>query len=204
MRWHDLSMDLEEKTPVFPGDAPGEFARLEAHGIRATRLGFSTHYGTHVDAPLHMLAGGKNLSEFGLEKFIGEGVVIDARGQREIRPKLDAVKAGDIVFFRTGHTDKASEPDYFDFERNPVIPLDTADALVAKKAKMVGLDSFTVDNEPYAVHQRFMKAGILIVENLVGLAPLAGKRVEVMALPLKVKDADGSPCRVIARPLDGT
>ncbi len=194
-------MELSEQTPVFPGDAPGEFKPGETHGIRATRLGFSTHFGTHVDAPLHMVKGGKTLSDFGLERFIGEGVVVDARGQRKIRPKLDGIKAGDLVFFLTGHTDKASDPDYFDFAKNPVIPLETAQALVEREAKMVGLDSFTVDNEPYSVHKLFMKKDLLIVENLVGLAPLAGKRVEIVVLPLKVKDSDGAPCRVIARPL---
>ncbi len=194
-------MELSEQTPVFPGEAPAEFARMEAHGIKATRLGFTTHFGTHVDTPLHMVAGGKTLSDFGLERFVGEGVVIDARGQKEIKPKLDAVKAGDLVFFLTGHTDKVGDPDYFDFGKNPVIPLATAQALVDRKAKMVGLDSFTVDNAPYDVHKLFMKKDLLIVENLVGLAPLAGKRVEIVVLPLKVKDADGAPCRVIARPL---
>ncbi len=108
---------------------------------------------------------------------------------------IDDVKRNDIVFFYTGHTKKAYSEDFF--KNNPVITKKTAQKLIDKKVKIVGLDSYTPDNEPFEVHKLFFKHNILIVENLVNLAQLSGKRFKCYILPLKIQDADGAPCRVV-------
>lgn len=200
MRIIDLTMEISEKTPVFPGDPKQEirqFATIPGNGWNEKRLTINSHFGTHMDAPFHMLPDGKKLTDFPLEKFVGEAVVIDVRGQREINTDLSAVNKNDIVFFYTGHTDKAGSDTFF--ENNPVITERTAEKLIEKGVKIVGLDSYTPDNEPYAVHKMLFSHDILIVENLVNLKQLVGKRFECFILPLKIKDADGAPCRVIAR-----
>ena len=142
-----------------------------------------------------MVANGKTLSDYPLEKFVGEGIVLDVRGQEEIEAKLDAVREGDIVFFLTSHSDKIYENDYF--YNNPVLTPKTAQELVDKKVKIVGLDAPTLDNEPYTHHKLFFKHDILIVENLVNLKKLSGMRFQCYVLPLKIIDGDGAPCRVI-------
>ena len=116
-------------------------------------------------------------------------------GQKEIETKLDRVKEGDIVFFLTPHSDKVYENYYF--TSNPVLTQKTAQELVDKKIKMVGFDSPTPDNDPYTLHKLFFRHDILIVENLVNLKKFAGKRFQCIVLPLKIKDGDGAPCRVI-------
>ena len=63
--------------------------------------------------------------------------------------------------------------------------------------KIVGIDSFSPDNEPFEVHKMFFKNEILIVENLVNLEKLNGKRFKCYIFPLKIQDADGAPCRVV-------
>jgi kynurenine formamidase len=62
---------------------------------------------------------------------------------------------------------------------------------------MVGLDSYSPDNEPFEIHKMLLKRDILIVENLVNLDRLVGKRFRCYVMPLKIQDADGAPCRVI-------
>ena len=130
-----------------------------------------------------------------MEKFVGECIVLDVRGQKEIEANLDSIKKGDVVFFLTSHSDKVYEKDYF--TSTPVLTQKTAQELVDKKIKIVGLDSPTPDNEPYTLHKLFFKHDILIVENLVNLKKLEGKRFQCYILPLKIKDGDGAPCRVI-------
>jgi len=78
-----------------------------------------------------------------------------------------------------------------------VISRETAEKLIAKKIRIVGLDSLTPDNEPYDIHKMLFRHGILIVENLVNLDKLKGKRFKCYIMPLKIKDADGAPCRII-------
>ncbi|MBI5390960.1 cyclase family protein [Candidatus Woesearchaeota archaeon] len=194
----DLTLPIDEKTPVFPGDPAVEIKQLATiaqQGWNEKRITFNSHFSTHIDAPFHMLQQGKKLTDFPPETWIGEAIVIDARGQQEIEPELKGVKKGDFVFFCTGHVKKAYTKDYF--KLNPVITRKTAEALVQKKVRMVGLDSFTPDNPPYEMHKLLFKHDILIIENLVGLEKLCGKRFTCFVFPLKIKDADGAPCRVM-------
>lgn len=195
----DLTMPIDEKTPVFPGDPKQEItqnATIEKDGWNEKRLTFNSHFGTHIDAPFHMLANGKKLDELPLEKFIGKAVVIDVRGQKEIAPDLKGVKKDDIVFFRTDHIKKAYSKDFF--KANPVITEETAKLLIQKGVKVVGLDSYTPDNDPYKIHKLFFKHDILIIENLINLDKLKQKRFDCYIMPLKIRRADGAPCRVFA------
>lgn len=200
MKTIDLTMEISEKTPVFPGDPAQEItqcATIEKNGWNEKRMAFNSHFGTHIDAPFHMQADGKKLDEFSIESFVGNAIVVDARGQKEIVADLGNVKENDFVFFCTNHTKKAHSKEFF--ENNPVIPLQTAQELVDKKVSVVGIDSYTPDNEPFETHKLLFKHNIRIVENLVGLEELIGKRFECFVLPLKIADADGAPCRVVAR-----
>lgn len=198
MKIFDLSMPIDERTPTFPGDPKQEIkqvATIRKNGWNEKRLTINSHFSTHIDAPFHMLENGKKLTDFPIETFIGEAIVIDTRNQFEIEPNLDDVKSNDIVFFFTGHTKKAYSENFF--KNNPVMTKNTAQKLIDKKIKIVGLDSFTPDNEPFEVHKLFFKHNILIVENLVNLDQLIGKRFKCYILPLKIQDADGAPCRVV-------
>ncbi|MBI4173997.1 MAG: cyclase family protein [Candidatus Aenigmarchaeota archaeon] len=195
----DLTLSIDNKTPNWPGDPEiviRQFSTAEKDGIGKKVLTFHSHFATHIDAPSHMLANGKTLSDYPMEKFVGAAIVLDARGQQEVEANLGSVKEGDIVFFLTAHSDKVYEKSYF--ANNPVLSPKTAQELVAKKIKMVGLDAPTPDNEPYALHKLFFKHDILIIENLVNLKGLVGKRFQCYVLPLKIQDGDGAPCRVIA------
>ena len=195
----DLTMPIDERTPAFPGDPAFEtkqIATIENNGWNVKRLCLNSHFSTHVDVPLHMIENGKTLSDYPLEKFIGEAVVLDVRGQSEIVADLSEVRKGDIVFFLTGHSKKAYDRDYF---RNPpLISERTAQELVDKEINIVGIDSFTPDKIPCAVHKMFMRADILIVENLINLEKLAGRRFWCCIMPLHIRNGDGAPCRVAA------
>lgn len=195
----DLTMPIDERTPVFPGDPEQEIeqiAEVEKDGWTEKRLTFNSHFSTHIDAPIHMKPGGKTLDDFDIDYFIGEAVVIDASDQKKIEPSLEAVQEDDIIFFYTGHMDKAYEEDFF--EDNPVITEETAEKLIDKEVRIVGLDSYTPDNDPFPVHKKLFAEDILIVENLVNLEELVGERFQCYILPLKIRDADGAPCRVLA------
>jgi len=197
MKIIDLTMPLDEKTPNFPGDPKIEIKRhtLPKYKVGKTFLSIHSHIATHIDAPSHMIENGKTLSDYPMEKFVGEAVVMDVLGMDKIEADLSTVKEDDIVFFYTDHSRKAYDPDYF--QNNPVITKETGKALIEKKIKTVGLDSFTPDNEPYDIHKMFLSNDILIVENLVNLKSVTGRRFQCFILPLKLTHADGAPCRVV-------
>ncbi|HLU95306.1 MAG TPA: cyclase family protein [Thermobifida alba] len=195
----DLSVPVTERTPVYPGDPRIRIepaADLTVHGYRCHRVSMGTHAGTHVDAPSHMLADGAGLDRYPVERFVGRGRHVDARGGFT----LDAVRragiaAGDIVLFHTGMGDRYHEPSYF--TDHPALPLDIAEYLVERRVSMVGVDMCSVDHEPFETHRTLLAGDVLIIENLTGLDRLAGREFRVYALPLRL-EADGAPVRAVA------
>jgi len=196
----DLSVDLNEKTPVYPGDPETKISPagiLETNGYQDHYVCMGTHVGTHMDAPSHMIVGGKNLNEFPIEKFSGRGVYIQVDGDfdtEEIR-KVD-IQEGDIVLFHTGMSEKYHEAAYF--EKYPAMSEEIAKWLVENKVKIVGVDTCSVDNaENFPVHKILLGNEILIIENLLNLDLIARMPFKVHAFPIKLQ-IDGAPVRVVA------
>ncbi len=60
MKLIDLSVLLNEKAPVYPGDPKTvikQAGALDKDGANDNYVSVGTHVGTHIDAPFHMLAG---------------------------------------------------------------------------------------------------------------------------------------------------
>jgi arylformamidase len=75
--------------------------------------------------------------------------------------------------------------------------------MVRQKVPVVAIDYLSVD--PFdandnPVHRILLEAAIPIIEG-VDLSEVKPGRYEMVALPLKVAQADGSPARVILRPV---
>lgn len=199
----DLTHVLEAGLPVYPGDTSPTFEQkgsLDKEGCINTTISSTVHAGTHIDAPSHVLLNGKKISEYPLEKFIGTGITLDARGKSAIDASLligKNISVGDIVIVITGWYKKFGEVNYY--SDAPLITLDFAEQLAKLKISMLGLDTPSPDVSPFEIHKILLAEEILIIENLNNTESLLGeKNFEVIALPLNIQ-ADGSPVRVIAR-----
>lgn len=199
MTYIDLTMPLNPQTPVYPGDplvGVEKAADLEQDGYLDHVLHVGTHNGTHIDAPAHMVAGGKLLDHFPIDCFVGQGKVVDVR--EGITPEVleDAgIEADDIVLFYTGASERYDAPGYYETKLS--VDEDTLEFLISRRIKMFGVDAGSVDDEPFPVHKALLSNDILIIENLVHLRSLVGKRFKITALPLNV-NVEGCPARVIA------
>jgi len=193
----DLTMLINDKTPSWPEAKKQEIKQISTvkqTGFNVKSLSFESHFGTHIDAPFHILNNGKKLEDFSLETFFGSAIVIPLDSFEKYAKKI---KKNDIVLLYTGQSKKAFDKDYF--ENTPLVPIGVAQKLVKKKVKIVGIDSSSMDNAPYKIHNLILSNNILIIENLANLDKLVGKRLELIVLPLKLDNADGAPCRVIAK-----
>lgn len=199
MTYIDLTMPLNQKTPVYPGDPEVKVdvaAQLDKDGYLDHVLHVGTHNGTHIDAPAHMVKDGKLLNQFSVDHFIGPAKLIDARdGFNTSAVEQADIKADDIVLFYTGTSENYNSPTYY--RDHQVVTPEVAEALVAHKVKMVGIDTGSIDMEPFEVHKKLLSNDVLIIENLVGLKDLLSKSFMVYALPLNL-DVEGSPARVVA------
>ena len=195
----DLSVPLNERTPVYPGDPQ---TTIRSNGILA-KDGYEdhfvcvgTHVGTHIDAPRHMIEGGKTLDQIPIEQFSGRGVYVKVEGVFDLdKVKKAPIQAGDIVVFHTNMSDLYDQSEYH--ESYPVITEDIARDLAGKNIKMIGVDMCSPDKEPFPVHKILLGSEILIIENLTNLGTLAGKEFKIFAFPIKLT-LDGAPARVIA------
>jgi len=196
----DLSIPLNEDTPVYPGDPKTQIKRagiLEKDGYSDHYVCIGTHVGTHIDAPSHMISGGENIDKIPLGKFTGRGVYIKVSNKKfdieEIKKTL--IKKGDVVFFHTSMSDEYQTPEYF--TSYPAIPESVVNYLVEKNIKVVGVDMCSVDHEPFPVHKILLREEILLIENLTNLDKLKGQQFKIYALPIRLQ-IDGAPARVIA------
>jgi arylformamidase len=81
------------------------------------------------------------------------------------------------------------------------VAADGAEYLVAHGVKLVGVDYLSVEpfgSKDHPVHHTLLRASVVIVEGL-NLAEVPPGDYEVMALPVKLRGADGAPARVILR-----
>lgn len=191
-----------ENMPVYPGDDPAKLvceASFPHDPYVCHRIESGIHVGTHMDAPLHMVEGGKKLTEFPLEKFTGRGHLIDARNCPSIDADLLAdhdINAGDIVLVFTGFGNKFKDPDYFDTD--PDFTESFSKKLVERGVDIVGMDMAGPDHAPFPMHHILLGNDVLIIENLTNLESLLNaKNFRIHAYPVKL-DVEGAPVRVVA------
>src|SRR5699024_109528 len=66
---------------TYPGDPAvtcSPALRIETDGVSVAHWGLGSHAGTHVDAPAHVVEGGRTLDEVGLDELCGEAIVLRA------------------------------------------------------------------------------------------------------------------------------
>lgn len=199
MKYIDLSRKITTDLSVWPTD-PFELKKVIKYGFVVDNiLNSSMHVGTHVDASQHMIEGGKTVSDYPIEKFMGRGKLIDARGKLEIDVDLLEgvdIQKDDIVFVLTGCDDKFGTSEYF--ENYPVFATSFANKLVELGVKIVGMDSPSPDCAPFPVHKILLGNDVLIIEMMTNLDKLLDvKSFNVIALPPNFETA-GSFIRVIA------
>lgn len=206
MRVIDLTHTIRPNMPVFPGTpAPvlQPAATLKTAGFRETGLILTSHTGTHIDAPAHLLPQGATLDAYPVERLIGRGFLLDCRGQAmepQLLEGIPAVQARDaFLLLHTGWWEKWDSEAYF--QGCPFLPPAMASAMVELGLRGVGIDGPSVDpvsSTSLPSHRILLRAGLLILENLTRLDQLTDAPFTLYALPLPYPNADGAPARVIA------
>lgn len=205
MKVYDLTHDLQDGLNAFPGDPPCRITTAHAYenGYFVSKISMCTHTGTHIDTPVHRIQGGKSISGFGVDAFIAERCrVIDCRdhdGEIDsafLTAHAEEIRGCDGILFRSGwEKNWGSDAFYCDF---PGISEDAAQTLKGFGVRMVGIETPSVNSARHdTVHEALLKEEIIIVEAVCGMEQLEGT-FEFHAVPLKLKERDGSPVRAYA------
>ena len=212
MKVIDLTLTVSNKIPAFPGSPQPNFIpweNIKEDGYNLELLFLSSHTGTHLDAPHHFLEKGAKIHEISLKKLVSEAVLIKSRKKsneaitktdiQKFEKKHEKIDGFSSVIFSTGWQRNLQKKYYF--TKNPGLSVSAAKYLASKKIGLVGIDSPSIDLgtvSKFSVHQIFAKKGILIVENLANLGKIKSSKFHIVVLPLKLKNATGSPVRAIA------
>jgi arylformamidase len=175
--------------------------------VNVTRIEMGAHTGTHMDAPFHFDAKGTGVDQLPLDVLIGPCRVFDlSREPGHItRAGLEQCDLAGVTraLFKTRNSRHWAN-DHHEFDRQFVaIAADAASYLVERQVKLVGVDYLSVEafgSREFPVHNTLLGAGVVIIETL-NLSGVAAGDYELIALPLKLKDADGAPARVVLRTL---
>ena len=212
MKVIDLTLTVSNKIPTFPGSPQPNFIpweNIKEDGYNLELLFLSSHTGTHMDAPHHFLEKGAKIHEISLKKLVSEAVLIQSRKKsnesitktdiQKFEKKHGKIDGFSSVIFSTGWQRNLQKKYYF--TESPGLAVSAAKYLASKKISLVGIDSPSIDlgtDSKFSVHQIFAKKGMLIVENLANLDKIKSPTFHLVVLPLKLKNATGSPVRAIA------
>jgi arylformamidase len=207
--WIDISVPVSPRLPVWPGSPAIELERRLDLGrgdpVNDTIIRFSVHTGTHLDAPLHFLAGGTSVDLLPLHVLIGPAYVasvlqVDAI-TADVLERLDVPPVTERLLLQTRNS--AAWASVGEFQTDYVaLTADAAQWLVDRSIKLIGVDYLSVQryHDGPETHLVLLGAGLVIVEglNLSGVEP---GEYELICLPLRLAGAEGAPARAVLRKL---
>lgn len=201
MRIWDISPLVTKDLAVFPGDVA--FRRDVSMSFPKDHLALSSvtttlHLGAHADSSGHYHAQGKGIEARPLERYLGPCQVIDvklARGERILPAHLnEAIRAPRVLFKTLSFPD----PNFWNDDFNSLSP-ELIDHLADRGVVLVGLDTPSVDpaaSRALESHQALFRRDLAVLEGLI-LDQVSPGLYSLIALPLRLKDADASPVRAI-------
>lgn len=208
MKTWDISVALDDRLPVWPGSPGWETEVLQAidadSEANVSRLALDLHTGTHVDAPLHFVEGGKTVEQIPLERTLGPAWVADLTRVDKVIRTEDLASAGiperaGRLLLKTRNselwTSSRFEPDY--------VALDGGAArwLVGAGIELVGIDYLSIQKfeDGPEVHEILLEEETVILEGL-DLSDVEAERFyRLCCLPLKIAGVEASPVRAILR-----
>ncbi|MEQ8554972.1 MAG: cyclase family protein [Cyclobacteriaceae bacterium] len=183
--------------------------KLEKDGWNAQTLEIYSHAGTHMDAPYHFGVSNQTIDDFLPGRFIltchlakinvtKDRYLIEVDNLGAVQ---DKIQPGEGLILQTGWSQHLGQPRYR--EGLPRISEGLAKWIVEKQIKFLGVEPPSVADvndleEVTRIHRLLLGGDVIIVEGLTNLEFLSQPRFTVIALPLKIKDGDGAPARVIA------
>jgi arylformamidase len=205
-QWIDISQPINSNLAHWPEDTPFSYevtySKEQTGTVNIGKITTSLHSGTHVDAPFHFMNNGAKILELDINLYIGPCRLIDVSPHIRIdREVLSHFNLDDVTRLLL-KTSIPNNPTLFP-ESIPFITSDSAAFLKEKGIKLIGVDVPSVDpldSKEMEGHHALYKNGIHILENVM-LDHVKPGDYELIALPLPLQDADGSPVRAVIRPL---
>lgn len=204
--WLDVTVPVSPDSPVWPGDPSPVITAVARHDggdtYHLTEVFMGVHSGTHIDAPLHFIAEGKDITQLDLTRMMGTVRILDATAIHRISADWLSGHSFDLdekIIFKT-IADTANRSDFMNESDFTALDEKAAKFLVEKGITLVGIDglSIAVGDELTQTHRRLLESEVIIIEhlNLHGILP---GLYEIIALPMLIAGSEAAPARVLLR-----
>lgn len=190
------------------------FDKGDSLNTRSFKL--NSHWYTHIDAPLHVMENGKNLSDFPLDILVSNATIIDLSFVKEnegitrkhLEKSIDGITCESVILLKTDWDQKTNWTTKDYWSKAPYVTEEAAIYLREINPRVVGFD-FPQDydirmigkkNEKeidLTTHIHLLQHDILLIEYLANLWKIKQKSIGFIALPLAVPNTDGAPIRAI-------
>jgi arylformamidase len=205
----DISVSLDTALPTWPGSIGMKVERLycfeNGNDVNVSKLTCDVHTGTHIEAPLHFIPDGYNVTQIPLDLLIGDVFVAYIPLARVITPSelasLDVPRGTERLLLRTMNSklwkngSGIFHPDYVALTR------EAAQWIVDRGIKLLGVDYLSVEiygDQSSSTHKTLLSGGVIILEGL-NLSEINPGIYELICLPLKLVGAEGAPARAVLR-----
>jgi len=201
----DISPLIDPAINVWPGDTPYvhtvNLDMAAGSNITLSDIRTTVHVGAHTDAPSHYVADGEDIASRRLDYYVGPCAVIGvgvARGERILPRHVDAAQVtAPRVLFRTG---TFPDPRHWNDDFASLSP-ELVDFLHERGVILIGIDTPSVDpfhSKELEAHHAFARHDMATLEGIV-LEGVEDGEYELIALPLRLRNADASPVRAVLR-----
>jgi len=204
--WIDITRPVDETLVTWPGRSRPvrrwEKSLAAGDHCNVSAWEWNAHSGTHVDAPLHFIQGGRSIDQLPPEIFLGDCRVLELAP--DTFPPLDETTARRYagtkrLLVKTGHSHPSRDGSYK--PHDPLMTEKAASLLVESGLMLIGTDRLSVDDSmgrSFGLHLLFLDAGCVIVEGLL-LADAPEGAYHLSALPLRLGGAEASPIRALLK-----
>ena len=168
------------------------------------RIDMIANSGTYLDAPFHRFADGPDIAGLDLAQLAAlPGMVVRQPWESGLAVGIEKFEgldvAGKAVLVHTGW-DRHWRTDAY-FEEHPFLTAEAAQWLADKDARLVGIDSYNIDDtrtKGRPVHTALLGAGVLICEHMTNLGALPDAGFAFTAAPPKIVGMGTFPVRAFA------
>lgn len=213
MKIIDLSLTLDSEcmtcgTPWHQKVEIRQMGRLDEVGRNTHSILLGSHSGTHMDAPLHFYNDTEGIDQADLEKICGKITVVDftcmGAGSVVEYQDVKGLSVTERMLFRFDWWKNWKKPHYY--KCFPFFSEEAVSCLIERGMRVMALDTPSPDDgsaisnkDDSPNHKKLLENRVVLIEYLTHTDRLIpDKNYCFFALPLKIKDCDGAPSRVIA------
>lgn len=203
MKIYDLSVNIYSNMLKWPSDPEIKINPVlsieNGASVNLSIFNMGSHTGTHIDAPYHFNPDGKTVDKLSLYDLIGEALVVEIKSDIISVNELKNIDLNRYkrILFKTKNSSYLRRKEFC--TKYTYLDYRAAKKLVRYNVKLVGIDYLSIekfDSRTHNVHKILTRNNIIILETLK-LSKIKPGKYFLVALPLKIKNCDAAPARVV-------